>query len=154
MAITIEAIATLLSTDPQFIEPLTGGVFTVPLVKPPGVGATPTAFGPEGQMRINAVVIDDGDVPIHPTAIDAYDGFVTVWYHAPPTTAGRAAIAAMDRRLVGDRTLAPLLHRASVATPDGRGAMAFAANRIGIMDNPEYPGSLLDSRRFQITSVR
>ncbi|MDQ3168364.1 MAG: hypothetical protein M3P94_06925 [Chloroflexota bacterium] len=131
---------------------LQGGVWDRPLRRDPGPGQTVDAFyeaGVRGRMiRPSIVVVDRGDAP-HPQEEAIYTAYrqdCYVYFYAPATTSGKNSIYAAQGRVK------QLLHYWRFQTDDGPWASVDYVGRLGVYDNEEFIGSVMDYSRYQITS--
>ena len=138
-----------LTVDSSLNALLTGGIYSREL-KREGPGATPNAFAPTPpyQVRPSAVVRDDGDADDGVGPGGAQFTFVTVWFYAPATDNGKAAIADAVELTKG------LLIGWRMPTPNGTGAtVENVAGRLGVRDDPVMSGTVVDNVRFQISGL-
>lgn len=146
MATALDRIHTRLTGEAALTAILTGGIYKREL-KRSGPGSTPDAFGPEGQPRPAAVVVDRGDITdtLGPDA--AFFGAPEVWFYAGAYDNGRATIEAAWELAFG------LLHRWRFPTVNGTAVEARVVGRLGVRDDPAMDGRLLDTMRLQTAGL-
>ncbi len=147
MATIVDHINTRLQSSASLLGTLSGGVWTREL-KRTGPGATPGAFGPEGQMRPAAVIADQGD-NLHPQAAaipSAYSSFPQIYLYAPATESGKQAIAGAFGQIV------TLLEGWTFQTDAGPVAFVSIVGRLGLRDSDELPGAVFDYVRCQVVA--
>jgi hypothetical protein len=142
MATAAASIHALLAGSTALTDVLTGGVHTRTLDRE----GTPTAFDDNGRPLPAAVVRDLGE-DADPTGKDtAFAGFPQVWFQAPATDAGRAAIESAWEIA---RSLIP----AQVAGPNGTGAAVKVVGRVAVDDDPAIPGVVIAMLRLQVAGL-
>ncbi len=147
MATVVDQINARLQSSAALMGTLTGGVWTRE-IKRTGPGSTPSAFGPEGQIRPAATISDQGEGQ-HPqgdAVPTAYNAFPLIFLYAPATESGRQALAAAFNEIVS------LLHEWTFVTTAGPVAFVRVVGRFGVRDSDELPGSVFDYVRCQVTA--
>jgi hypothetical protein len=137
------AVYDLLAGSPDLTGVLTGGVYPVTIDR----AATPAAFDEVGRPLPAATVRDRGE-DADALGIDgAFLGFPQVWFQAPATDAGRAAVEAAWGIARG------LLHRTQVTGPNGTGAALSVVGRVAVDDDPQIPGVVVGMLRLQAAGL-
>jgi hypothetical protein len=140
-------LMTVLSNDPTLTAVLTGGIYDRE-IKSTGPGSTPAAFGPAGQVRPTASLVDRGET-MHPAALigvapNAYLGFPLVYLYAQAVASGKAAIRDAKRRI------RELVHGYRWTDDGGWQSEMVYLDSWGIHDSDEYPGAVYDYVRLSV----
>ena len=165
MAENINIIADYLRSDADLLGSLDGdhyigyaqgGIWTRRLQRDGDFGLTPEAFyvSDKGRMiRPSIVVLDRGDVPHRQRQAipSSYIQTVHVYYYAPATESGKAAIVNMRRRVYE-----LIDHEASggwvFASEDGPVVFVNLITRFGRRDSETYPEAVEDYQQYALTS--
>jgi hypothetical protein len=131
---------------------LPGGVWDRPLAAGSGRGSTPAAFWIDPadptktpRLRRSIVVLDGGEVPSVGGPKNARMTFPRLFYYVPATATDKAALDAIDSRVLW--LLDPANWKPALAA--NRPLELTALELSELTDSEQFPGSLVCFRRFQ-----